>query len=148
MLAFAIWAGQFNANFLNVETLKCFGMADTSSGVIIGSPAYSFNGGFAIVIIAWLLSPLSAGILFWKQNEVEHVDPAEAAAAGGGGGSDAVQDAFPSAGAPPLPPGTVPYGGGGGGGAPYAGGAGSGPYGGGGGVPYAPPGVPAYDNVT
>jgi hypothetical protein len=93
------------------------------------------------VIIAWLLSPLSAGILYWKQNEVEHVDPAAAAASGD---AAAVQDAFPSAGAPPLPPGTAPaYGSGGG--APYAG---SGPYGGGGGPPYAPPGVPAYDNVT
>ena len=144
MLSFSIWAGQFNANFLNVETLKCFDMANTVSGAVSGSPTYVFSGGFAIVIIAWMFSPLSAAILFWKQNEVEIVDPAAAGAAAGGDGAGAgaaaVQDAFPSGAVPPpMPPGVPSYGGGGG--APYAP-----PYGGGGGNPYGGGGVP-YENV-
>jgi hypothetical protein len=145
MLSFSIWAGQFNSNFLNVETLKCFYMADQDTGVLFGSPTYVFSGGFAIVIIAWMFSPLSAAILFWKQDEVEIVDPAAAAAGAaaggaGAGGAAAVQDAFPSGAVPPpLPPGVPSYGGGAPYAPPYSGGGGN-PYGGGGG------GVP-YENV-
>ena len=131
MLSFAIWAGQVNSNFMEIESLKAFGMADISTGALIGSPAQSFSGGFAIVIIAWMFTPASAAILLWKQNEVEHVDVGAAAPAQGD--PAAVQDAFPQAGAAPaLPPGTLPpptY-------APQASGGYSAP---GGSVGYAPP---------
>ena len=106
-------------------------MADVTSGTLVGSPTQTFSGGFAIVIIAWLLTPASAAILVWKQNEVEHVDAAGATPAAQGDAA-AVQDAFPQAGgAPGLPPGTLPapsY-------APQA----TGGYGAPGGGAYAPP---------
>lgn len=61
MISFSIWAGRINAN---ADTWNTYLSSVTAAG---GSKMY--GGGFAITIVAWLLSAACAGVIFVFREE-------------------------------------------------------------------------------
>lgn len=74
MIAFSVWAGRINANS---DTWNTYLATVTAAG---GSKMY--GGGFAITIVAWMLSAACAGIIFVFREETAPAPSAAAATPG------------------------------------------------------------------
>lgn len=74
MIAFSVWAGRINAN---PDTWNTYLSTITAAG---GSKMY--GGGFAITIVAWMLSAACAGIIFVFREETAPAPSAAAATPG------------------------------------------------------------------